>query len=221
MKLSAVLLARVLGFVETFDLNPKGKSFFPDLVQEAVKRYRFQKFPQAIEDFDETKGVVFAEGRSGDDTIQKLTIFNSLLVLETRSNTDNSKKILEEMLAWGKEKFDLNYQPGMIKRFAYVSDVSFYSDVPLMKGIVPLQRLAEKTGEALSSIWKESIKYEPLILTVGHDPTTRKNPIAQFTIQRRSEARLDENKYFSEAPLPTDVHLALLEQFEDEMRGAR
>ena len=154
MNLSAILLARVLGFVETFDLNPKGKTFFPDLVQEAVQRYRFQKFPQSLEDFDETKGVVFEEGRSGDDTIQKLTIFNTVLVLETRSNTDNSKRILEEMLVWGKQNFDLNYHPGMIKRFAYVSDVSFYSDVPLMKGIGPLQRLAEKTGEALSDIWQ-------------------------------------------------------------------
>jgi hypothetical protein len=220
MRLSAILLARVLAFVETSDLNPRGKTFFPDLVQEAVQRYRFQKFPQALEDFDETKGVELAEGKSGDDTIQKLTIFNTVLVLETRSNTEDSKRILEEMLVWGKEKFGLNYNPGMIRRFAYVSDVTFYSDVPLMKAIRPLQRLAEKTGEAVSSVWREPIKYEPLVLTIGHDPTSRKNPIAPFTIQRRAEARFEENKYFSEAPLSTDDHLALLEQFEADMKAA-
>jgi len=43
----AILLARTLGYVETFDLNPRGKVFFsPDVVQEIVQRYKFQKFPK-------------------------------------------------------------------------------------------------------------------------------------------------------------------------------
>jgi hypothetical protein len=44
----------------------------------------------------------------------------------------------------------------------------------------------------------------------------RKYGIASFSITRRAEARFSENKYFSEAPLPTDLHLKLLEQFEAE-----
>jgi hypothetical protein len=39
-------------------------------------------------------------------------------------------------------------------------------------------------------------------------------PIAAFTIQRRGQTPFEENKYFSEAPLPTDIHINLLEQFE-------
>jgi hypothetical protein len=217
LQLSAVILARVLGYVEAIDLNPRGTIFFPEFVEELVKRYKFQKFPQTLEEFDESKGVEFHEGKTGDKIIQKFVIWNTLLVVETRSSTTDSKQILEEMLVWGVEKFKLYYKPGMLKRFAYVSDLTFYSDAPLL-GVTPaLRRLSGRTSEVVSEIWQEPVRYDPMILTVGHDPSTRKYAIAPFTIQRRAEARFSENKYFSEAPLPTDVHLELLEQYEKDI----
>jgi hypothetical protein len=218
VQLSAVVLARVLAYVESVDLNPRGKIFYPDFIEEVVQRYKFQKFPKAIEDLDESKGVEFHEGKIGSKTIQKFTIFNTLLVLETRSNTSESKQILEEILTWGAAKLDLAYTPDKIKHFAYVSDVSFYSDVPLLDASPALAKLAGQTSEALSEIWKEPIQYEPTNLVVGHDTTARKYGIAPFTITRRAEAKFAENKYFSEAPLPTDVHLAMLKEFETEIR---
>ena len=53
MKLSAVILARVLAYVESFDLNPRGKVYYPDIVRALAERYNFQKFPQALEEFNE------------------------------------------------------------------------------------------------------------------------------------------------------------------------
>ena len=218
MQLAAVILARTLGYIETFDLNPRGKVFFPEIVPQIVDRYKFQKFPQTLEQFDESKGIEFHEGKSGDTVIQKFVIWNTLLVVETRSNTTDSKKILEEMLTWGAETFGLNYHPGMLKHFGYVSDLTFHSDVPVL-GISPaLTRLAQKTSMAVSEIWQEPISYEPINLTVGHDPLARKYGIAGFSITRRAEAKFSENKYFSEAPLPTDLHLSLLEEFEDAIK---
>jgi hypothetical protein len=216
MKLSAILLARVLGYIEIFDLSPRGRVFLPEVVPEIVKRYHFQKFPQTLEEFDESKGIEFHEGKIGDKVIQKFVIWNTLLVVETRSNTDDSKKILEDMLTWGAEKLGLDYRSGMIKRFAYVSDLSFYSDVPLLSVSPILTSLAAKTSKALSDIWQEPVQYEPLNLVVGHDPMARKYGIAPFSITRRAESRFSENKYFSEAPLPTDVHWKFLEEYERE-----
>ena len=218
LQLSAVILARVLGYIETFDLNPCGKLFFPDIMPEIVKRYKFQKFPQSLGEFDESKGVEFHEGKIGDRVIQKFVIWNTLLVVETRSNTDDSKKILEDMLVWGAENFGLNYKPGMRKRFAYISDLSFYSDVPILEVSPTLAKLAAKTSKALSEIWQEPVQYEPVNLVVGHDPQARKYGIAPFTITRRAESRFSGNKYFSEAPLPTDMHLEMLKDFEAEIK---
>jgi hypothetical protein len=221
MKISAVILARVLGFVETFDLSPRGQVYFPEVVSKLVERYSFQKWPQKLDEFDESKGVEFLEGRIGNRPIQKLVIWTSLLVLETRSNTADSKEILEDMLLWGAANAGLSYKAGMIKRFGYVSDLTFYSDVPILSVNPALTKLAAKTSAALTDIWQEPIQYEPTNLAVGHDPMARKYGIAPFSITHRAEARFSENKYFSEAPLPTDMHIALLEEFEAAIKRTR
>jgi hypothetical protein len=219
LQVSAIALARVLAFIETADLDPKGRVFSPDFVEEVVKRYRFQKFPKAFEEFDEVKGVVFEDGKIGGKVIQKFTIFNTVLVIETRSNTSEAKQILEEMLLWGAAKFGIDYSAGAIKRFAYVSDITFYTDVPLLTAACrPLVDLATKTSAALAEIWQEPIEYRPTNLAIGHDPLARKYGIAPFSITFRAETRFSDNKYFSEAPLPTETHIAFIEEFEAGIR---
>jgi hypothetical protein len=151
--------------------------------------------------------------------IQKFVIWNTLLVVETRSNTEDSQKILEEMLAWGAERFGFHYRPAMIKRYGYVSDLAFYSDSPLLNVSSPIAHLAKKTSKVLSEIWGKAVDYEVLNINVGHDPEARKYGIAPFSIARRAEAQFSENKYFSEAPLPTDVHIKFLEEYERDILG--
>lgn len=218
MRLSSVILARTLCKVETFDLNPRGRVFFPELVEALVQRYRFQKFPKTLEEFDMQKGVEFHEGKSGNKVIQTFTIYSTLLVLETRSSTTDSQQLLEDMLLWTAAKFDLNYKPEMIEHFGYVSGVTFYSDVPILEVNPALTKLATATEKAVSDIWKEPFHYETINITIGHDPLARKYGVASFVLTRRAEAKFSENKYYSEAPLPTDMHISLLEEFEAEIK---
>jgi hypothetical protein len=96
MQLSAVILARALAFVETVDLSPRGHVFYPDLAKELVQRYQFQKFPQALEDFDEQKGVTFGAGKSGETVIEKLVIYGNGILVDTRTNTSASKHLISK-----------------------------------------------------------------------------------------------------------------------------
>jgi hypothetical protein len=221
LKISAIALARTLAYIETFDLDPKGRVYFPDLVSGVAERYRFAKFPTKPEDFNEANGIVFEDGKSGNKVIQKFTIFPSLLVVETRSNTTDSKLILEEMLVWGAAKFGLNYAPGTIRHYAYVSGVSFYGDATFLSVSRALQALSEKISTAVTDIWQEPIQYESVGIALGHDALSRKYALAQFTLTRRAETPFTENKYYSEAPLPTDLHIKFLEEFEREAQQAR
>lgn len=214
LRLSAIVLARVLAFIEPADLLPRGGIHPPDFVEEIVKRFDFQKFPQTFEEYDLIKGMEFLLGRSGKKVITKFVIYSNILIVETRSSTDDCKQLIDEFIAWGKEKFGLVYEPGMIRRYGYVSDLSFYSDAPILTSNPLLNRIAQRTSEALTGIWNETVHYEAMDFRIGHDPLSRKWQIAPFQITRRAETEFSKNKYFSEAPLPTDLHIELLKEYE-------
>jgi hypothetical protein len=219
VQLASVLLARVLAYVESFDLNPVGRTFYPDLVKGITEKFGFLKFPEKLEDFDETKGVQFTGGRWGDVTVESFIIYRNGLLLDTRASTVESERILEEGLAWASSTYGLVYDPKMIKRRGYLSNLCFHSDCPLLvMASSPASRLAERVHGAVSEITGDRTPWEPIVLTLHSEAIPRKPVSAAFTIQRRAETAFSENKYYSEAPLPTDLHLALLEQFEADVK---
>lgn len=217
MEVAAVLLARVAAWVEPIDLNPKAVVFYPDLVKAIVARYDFQQFPQKIEDFDESKGVTFTEGRLGKSVIERLTFYTYGIVLDTRASTHESKRLLEEGLQWGSKELGLVYKPSMIRRWEYSSQLTFYSNVQFTGIHLALQRLADSVSKSVAEVTGENLKYELTNLVVDYDQLKRKHPLGRFSIQRRENTPFSENKYFSDAPLPTDVHIKLLEQFEADL----
>jgi hypothetical protein len=212
-----VLLARTLAYIDVLSLNRDGKLFFPDLIRALVEKYSFQKFPQTLEELDLKKGIEFFGGKSGTQPIQKFGIWSSLLVVETVSGTDESKSVIHDILEWGSHTFGMTYCPSAIIRYAYVSDVTFHSDAPILSVNPATDALCKVLGDELSTIWQEPLAYQTLSLKFGHDPASRPFNIAPFSIERKGDTRFSENKYFSEAPLPTKVHLKLLEEFEMNM----
>jgi hypothetical protein len=215
MELAAILQARAVAFVEPTDLNPRAKVFYPDIVKALLNRYNFQKFPQKFEDLDEAKGVTFGMGRLGESVIDEFIIYPYGLVLDTRVSTQESKRLLEEAILWGSKELGLVNKP--VPRWQYASHVTFLSKVPLT-GVHPaVQGLADVLTKSAAEGLGENLKYELTALMLDFDQLTRKHPLGRFSIQRRDNTPFSENKYFSDAPLPTDVHLKMLEQFEAAM----
>ena len=215
----AILLARVLAYIDVREMSSGRHVSLPAVVEELVTRYKFQKYPKTLQELDVSRGLEFHSGTSGKLPIDKLTIWDSTLVIENQVSTDSAKQTLEEILQWSAHSFGLQYRPGDIKRFAYVSDVSFQCDASLLLVNPAIEVLCAKTSELLSKIWQEPVQYLPVGVRIGHDPVSRKLGIAPFSIERKGNARFAENRYFSEAPLPTRVHIELLEQFEATIRA--
>jgi len=195
------------------------KVFYPHLVTALVARYGFQKFPQRLEEFDQVKGVIFAGGRVDDFTIDQVILYTYGILLDTRSSTDVSRSLLEEAMLWASKEMGLVYKPSMIKRWDYTSQISFYSKVDLTSAHLAFQRLAESTSKHIEQTLGERLKYELSGFIVDYDQLARKHPLGRFSIQRRDNTPFSENKYFSDAPLPTNVHLKILEQFEADLSG--
>ena len=214
MELLSVFLARAMAWIEPIELNPRGSVFYPDLTKALVARYDFQKFPTKLEDFDEAKGITFGAGRLGDTVIEQLVIYTYGIVLDTRISTGESKRLLEDAFQWGAKELGLTYKAGAVRRWQYASSVIFRSDVPLTDVHPGFHNLADSITKSVETLMGERLKYELTTFTIDFDQLARKHPLGRFSIQRRDNTPFSENKYYSDAPLPTELHIKLLEQFE-------
>lgn len=221
MKLASVVLARFIAIISLEEMNPVGRIFYPDLANGLVEQFRFQKVPKESWELSlaGTSGVEFEHGKVGDIVIQKLSIFRSGLVLDTASSTSDSKSALREILAWGVEKFAINYKPEMVKRTSYYSQVVVYLDTSLDSLNSVLSLLCKRVSELVSAQFGQPILYETYGISLSLDPTTTKLAPGGFSVEKRAEIPFSENKYFSGAPLQTEDHLKLLEEFETALKG--
>jgi hypothetical protein len=220
MQLSAVFLARAVFFVEAIDLNPRGGMYYPKLVHALVERYGFQKFPQKPEEFDESKGVTFEQGLIGGITIERVVIYNNGLQLDTQTDTRASEEILIDALGWASETLGLVYSPEMVKKRAYVSQFTFYSDVPLLQMHPALANLSSRVSRSVSESLKLPTNFQASGFQITQDPASQVLPVSPFTIERRAQTPFSENKYFTAAPLPTPMHFDLIEEYEAMLKSA-
>jgi hypothetical protein len=217
MQLASVLLARYYGLIQIEDLNRDGTVYYPELTSALVERYGFMKYPTSASDFDENKGIEFIGGRFNRWVIDKLVIVNSGVYLDTSVNTEASRSLWFDMMGWAVSTFGVTFKPEMIKRSVYVSNVTFHTDVPILAAHPIFAEIGNATTAEVENAYKHRLDYEPAAINITFDQTSIKLGTAPFTIQRREGVPFEENKYFSTAPLRTEVHLELLERWERAM----
>src|ERR1019366_5461869 len=210
MQLASVVLARIYAFFQIEELNPAGKVYYPDVVTWLVGRFGFQKYPTKLEDFNETKGIEFGAGKAGDISVEKVVILTSGIYLDTMASTDESERILRETLLAASNELGVCFREEMFKRRAYISQLSFYSDVPLFLIHPVFGRISERVSREVNTNFDKLLAYEPAVINLSYDPSTTQIGPAPFSIQRREGAPYTDNKYYSVAPVKTKVHLELL-----------
>lgn len=210
MQLAAILSAKAMALVEPVELNKYGKVFFPDLAKALVARYNFQTTPQPSA--DPSKGLTFGIGRFGKTSIEELILYPFGILLSTRTSTAESRGLLENAFEWGTKELGLDTI--RVRRWQYESQVLFHSNVPLTALNPAAQIVADVLEKNALEVTGDELKYEMTAATWEIDLLARKYSLGRFSIQRRDNTPFSENKFFSDAPLPTDIHLKVLEQFE-------
>jgi hypothetical protein len=220
MELQSVLLARAFLLFPTTSLDPDGHLYFPDLVEALVKKYRFVKYPQKPEEFVAQNGITFEMGEANGTVIDKISIFPGGVALDTRKGTNVSEELLAETLQWAAEEFDLHFRPEFIRRKVYVGTLLVQSDVALIEVNPALQRIAEIVSKQVSGDTGRNLVYVPASLGIGYDKQTTTFTPSAFTVERREGVPFSDNVYFSNAPLPTQLHLQLLAEIENAVTNA-
>ena len=218
MELVSVATARVAWLFDIAELNPRGKSIFPEILEWLEEEYHFEKAPKSATDLDDSKALSFSRG-----TFQvqeeifvdvELKIFSDGLVAHTWSSTRNSEAFLDNILKSAADEFNLTYKPEIVRRKICLSELNVRSSKELI-GINPkLAQIAEKVSELLPKNIK--LAYEFAGLAVWPIQGVSNTSIAPFRFERKLNTSPDEHKFYSTAPLHTDEHLELLDWFEKQ-----
>lgn len=219
MQLLSVLLARSLWFVDLRDLNPRGRELRYTLFPALADKYQFDRFPYDTDDnqpTDETPGFKFSNGSfldsQGIEVTINFTIFDDGLVAETRSSTRDCDAFIEDILQWMAKDFGIVYHPGMIRKKGYVSELNVTPAHSLGALNNKLEQLASRLASFVSTV-EEPVRFEFAGLFYAPDPVQVLKP-SPFRFERRLDVPFSTNRYFTQAPLHTDVHLQLLDELE-------
>lgn len=217
MKLLSVQKARSIWLLYLMDLNPRGLYDYA-LIAPMIEKYKFLKVPTKFEEYDLTKGCVFANGlfkrESQDDIGIDITLYNDGFVVDSRSSTEDSDAFLDDFLTWLSKDFALIPYKEILRRKLYISELWMQANKPLNALNAKLEGFAKRLSSLMFTEKDHPIVFETSGIRFWTDPSLRANPPGQFTFERSLNTPFNENRYYSAAPLQTGDHLELLEELE-------
>jgi hypothetical protein len=186
-----------------------------DFVKGMVERYGFEKFPKTSEEYQQpSTGAVFSLGKVGNIVIENYTVYPRGVVIDTRSSTDDSERVLKDVTEWLCGLSGIDPSADRISRRFYLSQVNFRSQKSLDALNPNLRLLADRLTEIVSGYAKQRLDFQTTGISFQFDVTQGVAYSLPMKIERLEGAQFSENKYFSAAPLKTDQHIHLLEEFE-------
>ncbi len=216
MRVMNVVAARSTWLFDLADLNPKGKSLFPEIGEWLKDTYSFKESPEPSAVTDDGKGMIFKKGefqaREEVFVDVELTLFNDGLVANSSSSTEDTDKFLQNVIDSAVTEFSLTFDPDMLRRRLYLSELNVKFDQPLANLNPKLTQFADK----LSAMCKDVIAkpFETGGLSFWTDVTLAVYKIPPFTIERKLNAPFNENRFYTKAPVQTENHKTLLTELE-------
>lgn len=215
MELLNVSTARSVWLFDTAELNPTGKKFTPDLFVFLNNIYKFEKTPTSIVDLEDN-ALVFSRGefknKAGITVGIELKIYNDGLLANARSSTRDTDDFLEEVLILCSKEFELSYKHEMIRYKIVFSEVNVQSNKRLNGINTQVNKFTDKISISVTDEPKAPFELSAIIFSPGQ--TIPNFQISPFTLERKTNTMPEEGKYYSRAPLHTDIHINLLNDLE-------
>jgi hypothetical protein len=220
VKLISVKNARAIWLSNLNDLNPRGRAIERDVLSELARRYSFARIPdirEVVEARKKNQPIVLESGtflaQSGDAISIELSVYNDGLIVDSRCSTRECERFLEEVFSWLHVECGLvDFRTIAIKKL-YVSELHLSSENSLNIINPAMDRFAEILAGKIASPIK-NVKYEVGALGFWIDPAQNPRHV-HFRLERQEDARFEEKRYYSIAPLQTDEHLDALAVLEN------
>ena len=209
MKILSVGLARAIWLMDINELNPGGKDVFTHLFPALLEDYKFKTAPVAGGDFKDGFKFIGGEFIKDDGTVIGLnvTVFSDGIWADTFSSTKDSEAFLEEALS-ELPALGFAFDQEMIRRKAYLSQVTVKCERALESLNPKLTEFADRLSSAVGGT-----RFNMYAIELWPDQTLVHKP-ANFSFQRKVGEPLESNRYWSQAGVPTEKHLELLQELE-------
>jgi len=186
-------------------------SVFPgDLATDFKERYRFVETPQRAVDFTNTQNEL--------NFLQKLAIYTNGMLAEGAAPTEELDLFLDDVLDIVRKQFDLSTIEGSPVSRLYGSKIEIKSTANLSRALAGLSGIAETLTHAVTGYGVSARPYQVGGISIvsekiGDGTITP----ARFVFERRAEKPLDDNLFYSEAPLATKAHVDLIRTLENSL----
>ena len=211
MKLVATELGQVLQLLVMEELRPYGGLVGVNVVKAIADHYRFAKKPEKAEDNEFTSGQAVIDGKEKE--IIKLAWYPDGIVVQCRY-TEDAEIVFEDFMAWATREF--NFRQPMTKRpRTFASRVVVEFDIAIDQALIVFETMRSSFAAGLKAAYDIDAEVSLKDLGVGVDPLTPiTGVIPEFTLERRAGIPYSQNRYFSYAPVQTQIHLDMLHKLE-------
>jgi hypothetical protein len=224
MKLIAVEIARSIQAFVQEEVRPLSGGYFTEGMRLITERYGFTTSPNPSEPM--TGGAKFTNGRliagSRRINISELIVFSNALQATTVTNTSDADYIIEDIFAWAVSALGFREPQTHFPRL-YESALIFEFEKPMEHFIRPFENIRLALERNLATLYGLNTSVAFSSFGMGVDPLQVAGqllpplPLAfknEFGLVRRTNVPYSSDRFFSLAPLPTDTHQTLLQEFE-------
>lgn len=210
MNVLYVGLARTIWLFDIASINPTGMSL-RGVLEEIGKRYQFAKTPKNEFDYDDQRSLAFKSGTFvGQRKVAlfvNLGIYSDGFVADTMSSTDESTEFLDDLAKWLSDTYGLTVPKE--RRVLYLNQIDFRMETPLglSPRLSPFSKLVEGRLKLQSPLEVGSIQF-------WAEDFNKPGAPAPVKVERKIGAPFSSDHYFSQAPVQTKDHIALLNEFE-------
>ena len=174
------------------DLNPFGRMSSAETMKQLHELYGFTVFPRSIADINLEKGADFESGRFGDVAIDKLTIYQNGLMVDTRSSTEDSEAVCLNVLEEARKRLAATV---VITRRHFVNQFSFRSDMDLARLNPVLAKIADRVSKELRSDLRQEFSVDLSAVKIAVDLSQVRVSPGLFSIERRENVQYSEKTY--------------------------